>query len=97
MNRDAIVVDGATGAVVDRYFWSKEHWFSKLTSAGIAFHQGELFGVPLQIFMSLLAVGVIALVVFGYKMWWQRRPLGGMGSRSCSCSPGCCRRSACRC
>jgi uncharacterized iron-regulated membrane protein len=80
MNRDAIVVDGATGAVVDRYFWSKEHWFSKLTSAGIAFHQGELFGVPLQIFMSLLAVGVIALVVFGYKMWWQRRPLGGMGS-----------------
>ncbi|HEV7808021.1 MAG TPA: PepSY-associated TM helix domain-containing protein [Solirubrobacteraceae bacterium] len=80
MNRDAIVVDGATGAVVDRYFWSHEHWFSKLTSAGISFHQGELFGVPLQIFMTLLAIGVIALVVFGYKMWWQRRPLAGMGS-----------------
>jgi uncharacterized iron-regulated membrane protein len=80
MNRDAIVVDGATGGVVDRYLWSKEHWFSKLTSAGISFHQGELFGVPLQIFMTLLAVGVIALVVFGYRMWWQRRPLAGMGS-----------------
>lgn len=80
MSRDAIVVNGASGAVVDRYDWSKEHWFSKLTSAGIAFHQSELFGVPLQIFMTLLAVGVIALVVFGYKMWWQRRPQGGMGS-----------------
>jgi uncharacterized iron-regulated membrane protein/uncharacterized integral membrane protein len=80
MSRDAIVVNGGSGAVVDRYYWSKEHWFSKLTSAGISFHQSELFGVPLQIFMTLLAVGVIALVVFGYKMWWQRRPRGGMGS-----------------
>jgi uncharacterized iron-regulated membrane protein len=80
MSRDAIVVNGASGAVVDRYDWSKEHWFSKLTTAGISFHQAELFGVPLQIFMTLLAVGVIALVVFGYKMWWQRRPRGGMGS-----------------
>jgi uncharacterized iron-regulated membrane protein/uncharacterized integral membrane protein len=80
MSRDAIVVDGASGKVVDRYDWSKEHWFSKLTTAGISFHQAELFGVPLQIFMTLLAVGVIALVMFGYKMWWQRRPRGGMGS-----------------
>jgi uncharacterized iron-regulated membrane protein len=80
MSRDAIVVNGATGAVVDRYDWSEEHWFSKLTSAGVSFHQAELFGVPLQIFMTLLAAGVIALVAFGYKMWWQRRPQGGMGS-----------------
>jgi uncharacterized iron-regulated membrane protein len=79
MSRDAIVVNGATGAVVDRYDWSQEHWFSKMTTAGISFHQAELFGVPLQVFMTLLAVGVIALVVFGYKMWWQRRPQGGMG------------------
>jgi uncharacterized iron-regulated membrane protein len=80
MSRDAIVVNGASGAVVDRYDWNQEHWFSKLTTAGISFHQAELFGVPLQIFMTLLAVGVIALVVFGYRMWWQRRPQGGMGS-----------------
>jgi uncharacterized iron-regulated membrane protein len=79
MSRDAIVVNGASGTVVDRYDWNEEHWFSKLTTAGISFHQAELFGVPLQIFMTLLAVGVIALVVFGYKMWWQRRPQGGMG------------------
>jgi uncharacterized iron-regulated membrane protein len=80
MSRNAIVVNGANGAVVDRYDWSKEHWFSKLTTAGISFHQAELFGVPLQIFMTLLALSVIALVVFGYKMWWQRRPQAGMGS-----------------
>lgn len=80
MSRDAIVVNGATGAVLQRYDYSDEHWFNKLTSAGIAFHQAELFGVALQIFMTLLAVGVIALVVFGYKMWWQRRPRGAMGS-----------------
>lgn len=79
MNRDAIAVNGATGAVTASYDSSTAHWFPKLTSAGISFHQAQLFGVPLQIFMTLLAVGVIAVVVFGYKMWWQRRPRGGMG------------------
>ncbi len=80
MNRNAIAVNGATGAVTSRYDWSKEFWFSKLTTAGISFHQAQLFGVPLRIFMTLLALGVIAVVVFGYRMWWQRRPLGGMGA-----------------
>lgn len=80
MNRNAIAVNGATGAVTSRYDWSKEFWFSKITAAGISFHQAQLFGVPSQIFMTLLALGVIAVVAFGYKMWWQRRPLGGMGA-----------------
>lgn len=79
INRDAIVVNGASGAVLQFVDYSDEHWFNQLSSAGISFHEATLFGVPLQIFMTLLAVGVIALVVFGYRMWWQRRPQGGMG------------------
>ena len=80
INRDAIAVNGSTGQVTARYDYSTEPWINQLTTAGISFHQAQLFGVPLQIFMTLLAVGVIALVVFGYKMWWQRRPRGGMGA-----------------
>ena len=79
INRDEIAVNGATAAVTGSFDYSTTHWFSQLSTAGISFHQAQLFGVPLQLFMTLLAVGVIALVVFGYKMWWQRRPQGGMG------------------
>jgi len=80
INRDAITVNGATGEVLSRYDYSSDHWLNKLRTAGVSFHQAELFGAPLRIFMTLLALGVIAVVVFGYKMWWQRRPLGGMGA-----------------
>jgi uncharacterized iron-regulated membrane protein len=82
VQRDQILVNGASGEVVQRYDYSDEHWFSKLTTAGILFHEAKLFGVPLQIFMTLLALSVIALIVFGYQMWWQRRPRGGMGAPS---------------
>ena len=80
INRDVIAVNGASGAITGRYDYSTEHWLNQLTTAGISFHQAQLFGAPLQIFMTLLAVGVIAVIVFGYKMWWQRRPQGGMGA-----------------
>jgi uncharacterized iron-regulated membrane protein len=80
INRDEIAVNGATAAVTGTFDYSTTHWFTQLSTAGISFHQAQLFGVPLQIFMTLLAVGVIALVVFGYKMWWQRRPRGAMGT-----------------
>lgn len=79
INRDEIAVDGATAALTSRFDYSTTHWSDQLSTAGIAFHQAQLFGLPLQIFMTLLAVGVIALVLFGYRMWWQRRPRGGMG------------------
>lgn len=79
VNRDEIAVDGATGTVSSRFDYSTTHWFNQLSTAGIAFHQAQLFGVGSQLFMTLLAIGVIALVAFGYRMWWQRRPRGGMG------------------
>lgn len=79
INRDEIAVDGATAALTSRFDYSTTHWSDQLSTAGIAFHQAQLFGLPLQIFMTLLAVGVIALVLFGYRMWWLRRPRGGMG------------------
>jgi hypothetical protein len=80
MQRDQIVVNGASGEVLQRFDYSDEHWFNKLTSAGNQFHEAQLFGVPLQIFLTLLAISVIALIAFGYKMWWQRRPRAGMGA-----------------
>jgi uncharacterized iron-regulated membrane protein len=80
VQRDQIAVNGATGEVTGRFDYSDEHWFNKLQTAGTLFHQAQLFGPPLQVFMSLLAASIIAMIYYGYKMWWQRRPAGGMGA-----------------
>ncbi|WP_311198214.1 PepSY-associated TM helix domain-containing protein [Corynebacterium sanguinis] len=48
--------------------------FSKLMSWGIYLHMGIMFGLPLQIALALLALGICAMTVMGYVMWWRRRP-----------------------
>lgn len=80
VERDQLTVDGTTGELVDRVDYSAEHWMNKLRTAGVLFHQAQLFGLPLQVFMTVLALAIVALVVYGYRMWWQRRPKEGMGA-----------------
>ena len=50
---------------------------AKLARWGVDAHMGLLFGLVNQIVLALFAVGIIALVLLGYRMWWRRRPLGG--------------------
>jgi uncharacterized iron-regulated membrane protein len=38
---------------------------------------GILFGVLNRAVSALTAIGVIAGTVWGYRMWWQRRPTRG--------------------
>jgi uncharacterized iron-regulated membrane protein len=80
IERDAIAVNGATGEVVSRFDYSSEHWFNKLQVAGQMFHEARLFGPPLQVLMTFFALAIVAMIYYGYKMWWHRRPKGGMGA-----------------
>ena len=80
VERNQLVVDGSTGEVTDVVDYADEHWFNKLRTAGILFHQAQLFGVALQVLMSLLAVAIIVMVAYGYRMWWQRRPKDRLGT-----------------
>ncbi|HIW96522.1 MAG TPA: PepSY domain-containing protein [Candidatus Corynebacterium gallistercoris] len=74
---DAISVDGTSGEVVDRLPFAELPLFSKLTAWGIYLHMGIMFGLPLQLALLAAAVGIAALVVTGYLMWWRRRPTVG--------------------
>ncbi|WP_166741746.1 PepSY-associated TM helix domain-containing protein [Cumulibacter soli] len=74
VSADAVSVDGRTGEVIDRLPFSELPFFSKLTSWGIYLHMGIMFGLPLQILLCLCGLGIAALVVMGYVMWWKRRP-----------------------
>lgn len=71
---DSVAVDGADGTVVDRVDFADQNLAAKLAHWGVYAHMGELFGVANQVVLAALAVGLITLVVLGYRMWWQRRP-----------------------
>ncbi len=47
---------------------------AKLSALGVQAHMGLLFGVLNQILLAALAVGLLCVIVWGYRMWWQRRP-----------------------
>ena len=74
VGRDSIAIDAATGKVVDRVDFADWPLLAKLTRWGINAHMGTLFGPVNQILLAALAVGLICVIVWGYRMWWQRRP-----------------------
>jgi len=70
--QDAVAVDPTTGKVTDELRFSDYPLLAKLTRWGIDLHTGVLFGLVNQIALMLLALSLILLIVWGYRMWWQR-------------------------
>ncbi|MFC4375157.1 PepSY-associated TM helix domain-containing protein [Nocardia halotolerans] len=71
---DAVAIDGPTGTVVDRLAYADWPLMAKLTNWGIAFHMGLLFGWPNQVLLVAIMLGLVTVIVLGYRMWWHRRP-----------------------
>ncbi|MFD6491119.1 PepSY-associated TM helix domain-containing protein [Streptomyces sp. NPDC060188] len=74
VGRDSLAVDASIDQVVDRVDFADWPLLSKLTRWGINAHMGTLFGLANQVLLAVLAVGLICVIVWGYRMWWQRRP-----------------------
>ncbi|MEV0453892.1 PepSY-associated TM helix domain-containing protein [Catellatospora methionotrophica] len=74
LRKDKIAVHPTTGQVVDTVTWADQPLLSKLTTIGIQLHMGVLFGLPNQIALALIAAGLVTVIVWGYRMWWRRRP-----------------------
>ncbi|MCT2182784.1 PepSY domain-containing protein [Brevibacterium casei] len=71
---DSVAIDPYTMEIVDRLDFEDYSIPAKLTHWGIFFHMGMLFGLANQIGLFVLAIGIASMVVWGYVMWWQRRP-----------------------
>ena len=80
INTATVAVDPATGNVIDRVDWEDQPLLAKATTLAINYHTGTLFGLANQIFLTLFAAAVIVMIVSGYRMWWHRRPAGGLGA-----------------
>lgn len=74
VGRDSLAVDASSDTVVDRVDFADWPLLSKLTRWGINAHMGTLFGLANQLVLAALATGLICVIVWGYRMWWQRRP-----------------------
>ncbi|MEU6665711.1 PepSY domain-containing protein [Streptomyces sp. NPDC046727] len=70
--QDSVAVDPATGQVTDELRFADYPVLAKLTRWGIDLHTGSLFGLVNQIALALLALALVLLIVWGYRMWWQR-------------------------
>ncbi|OIJ94683.1 hypothetical protein BIV25_21630 [Streptomyces sp. MUSC 14] len=81
--QDSIAVDPATGKVTDVSRFSDYPLSAKLTRWGIDAHTGTLFGLTNQIAPAGLALALILLILWGYRMRWQR----GRGSALGYCPP----------
>ncbi len=71
---NAVAIDGTRLEVVDSVDFDDFPLAAKLTRWGIDLHSGFLFGLANQIALFLLALGIAAMVVLGYVLWWTRRP-----------------------
>ncbi|GIG59917.1 membrane protein [Longispora fulva] len=74
VRRDQIAADPTTGAVTARASFADRPFLARLTTLGVQAHMGVLFGPANQIFLALTALGILTMIVLGYRMWWQRRP-----------------------
>jgi uncharacterized iron-regulated membrane protein len=74
---DAVAVAG--GQVVDQVRFADYPLAAKLARWGIDVHMGVLFGWPNQLLLLAVGLGLVALVVLGYRIWWLRRPTLGFG------------------
>ena len=71
---DRVAVDPEAGTVTARSDFADWPLLAKLSSLGVQAHMGLLFGLVNQILLAALAVGLLCVIVWGYRMWWQRRP-----------------------
>ncbi|MGW0122485.1 PepSY-associated TM helix domain-containing protein [Streptomyces sp. NPDC003327] len=71
---DSVAVNPADGAVLDSLRFADYPVLAKLTRFGIDTHTGVFLGLFNQLALAALALCLILLILWGYRMWWLRRP-----------------------
>ena len=78
LTTDAAMVNPTGLAVTDDIDFTQDYsTIAKLADWGIRAHMGVLFGLLNQVLLLGIAVGLLTVILRGYRMWWQRRPTRG--------------------
>lgn len=71
---DAVAVDPHSMQVTDSTRFADFPLMAKLTRWGVDFHMGILFGLVNQLLLIAFGTALCVLILWGYRMWWMRRP-----------------------
>ncbi len=78
LTTDSAAINPSTLAVTSRVDYNRDYSVvAKLADWGIRLHMGFLFGLLNQLLLLAVVIGLLAVIVRGYRMWWQRRPTRG--------------------
>ncbi len=73
-DRVLVRVDAGGASVTEELRFEDWPFMARATNVLIAAHMGLLFGLPNQLVLAAAMIALIALIGWGYRMWWQRRP-----------------------
>jgi uncharacterized iron-regulated membrane protein len=85
--RVTLVVDGNSGAILQRQDFAQRPLLDRIIGTGVAAHEGQLFGWFNQALGVVTALGLITLCISALAMWWKRRPIGVLGAPAAIASP----------
>jgi uncharacterized iron-regulated membrane protein len=77
-----IYLDQYSGAVLKDIRYADYGAVSKAISYGTSLHMGRYFGLANQIICAAISLGLAAMAVTGFVMWWKRRPQRSLGAPS---------------
>ena len=73
-------VNGATGQILNRKDFKDRNLIDQIVGAGVAMHEGQLFGWVNQLLGLLTALGLVLVSVSSVILWWKRRDQGVLGA-----------------
>ena len=74
---DSVAINPNTMSVVSHAEFEQFPLIAKLIRWGVDLHMGVLFGVVNQVILAFFGVGLCLMIIWGYTMWWRRRPTSG--------------------
>jgi uncharacterized iron-regulated membrane protein len=72
--------DPHSGAESRRSGFADQHPIDQIVNTGVAWHEGQLFGLVNQLIGLATAVALLSISILGVVMWWRRRPPGQIGA-----------------
>lgn len=78
--RTTLTLDGETAAILTRQDFQQQKLVDRIVLAGVAAHEGQLFGWFNQLLGVVTALGLILLSVSAVVLWWKRRAVGVLGA-----------------
>jgi uncharacterized iron-regulated membrane protein len=85
--RTTLTYDVTNGQLLSQETFADRHPIDRAVGYGIAWHEGQLFGLMNQLIGLATAIALITIAVTGFMMWRRRKPEAVLGAPALPFSP----------